>query len=362
MSMTLVRELVARLAPLIDRDICRMMLDFTVDMYQEADGYCDLHIWEAIDWWLPGITGVAGPRNPFSDLPAWDDLEEWESIRRHLGDFPLVRTYHYFGSLGAIGWDAAEALGITDWLDRAVEYPAAPRPGSGGPLGWYDPAGGPWDRPGLGIVYEHGVVEGLEITLEEARGCYLWMVTILSILLEAWDRLSELRALADADPLDWSDLEDASPLERARVALPASDAVLAGLREGRVPKLDGAEEWFEELKLVIAATAIIPEEVRAVQTKYDAGLLLRGHFRDALDLDALVKAGLADDLNDLLRDMEWSLIEVRPWIERLPEPGSPAAIVQLVRWWEIPSTPQWLVWQAVYGDDEIPIDPYSIRL
>jgi hypothetical protein len=248
-----------------------------------------------------------------------------------------------------------------------------------GPLSWSDPVGGTWERPGfdvaydysessesdagssdeerLDVVYDYGESPNLEITLEEARGCYLWMVTILSVLGEAWDRVAALGDLADAPSLDWSQCEDGSSLERARVALPACDAVLSALREREEPILHGAAQWFDELKPVIAVAAIVPSELRRVQTRYDAGLLLTGQFRDAIEADALVKSGLSDEIDEVLRDMEWALIEVRPWIERLPEPGSPSAIVHLSALWEVPSTPRWLAWQAVYGDDTLPLDP-----
>ncbi|MDW8059714.1 MAG: hypothetical protein RMK01_06525 [Thermomicrobium sp.] len=264
---------------------------------------------------------------------------------------------HYLDTLGEVGYEAARALAIEKWLTAAWEYPAAPRKEGLGPLGWYDPVGGTWERPGLGVEYNYSNSPNLDITVEEARGCYLWMVMILSILKEAWNRMSEPGELADLPWLDWSSCKDASPLERARIALSACDAVVAALRERSEPVLNRAEEWFEELKDVIATAAIVPSELRAVQTRYDVGLLLTGQFREAIRPDALAKSGLSDEVDDLLRDMEWALIEVRPWISLVPEPGSPAATVGLSRHWEIPCTPWWLAWQAVYCGDDLPLDP-----
>ncbi|MCX2726575.1 hypothetical protein OO015_03595 [Thermomicrobium sp. 4228-Ro] len=357
MSKALVQELVARLVPLIDRDTCITVFEFVNEMYRQSEGYIEANIDRAIAWFRPGCD-ILHDRS--SELPEWDDRETWEAVQKYLGDFPVVRTTHYLGTLGAIGWEAAEALGITEWLGYAREYPASPS-GSGGPLGWADPIGGVWERPGLDAKYDHFNVDGLEITLEEARGCYLWMVTIMEVCREVWYRVADLGYLAEDSLGDWPDLDDASPLERARIVLPACDRVVAAVREGRGPGLDGADQWFEELKPVIAVAAIVPEELRAVQTTYDAGLLLTGRFREALDPAALAKAGLADEVDDLIREMEWSLIEVRPWIERVPEPGSPEATVHLSRWWEIPATPLWLAWQAVFGYGDLPFDPYSIR-
>ena len=145
MSKALVQELVARLVPLIDRDTCITVFEFVNEMYRQSEGYIEASIDGAIAWFRPGCN-ILHDRS--SELPEWDDRETWEAVREFLGDFPVVRTTHYLGTLGAIGWEAAEALGITEWLGYAREYPASPS-GSGGPLGWDDPIGGVWERPGL---------------------------------------------------------------------------------------------------------------------------------------------------------------------------------------------------------------------
>ncbi len=213
-------------------------------------------------------------------------------MRKSLGDLPLLRTNYYVGTLGQIGEIAARALGVEKWLDLAWRYPAYPQ-GGGFPLGWSDPVGGPWIREGLGIVYEGFNVEpGLDISVEEARGCFLWMVVILRVLDEAWYRVE--RFISDIDEYLAETVgepeEDDDP---RRWVIACCEQIIAQLEAGRWPEWREAIPWFQEL--AARAAAVTEEGEKAT---------------------------------------------VSPW----------------KREWKLPLTTKGLVWQAIYGDSPLPVD------